>query len=597
MEIKDYNEGILRAPQNDEFLDIIKIMDFNLKKCLLICLPIILVGLPVAISGAFLLAYQNKIYPKTQAGGVKLDGLTINQAEKELLEVIGTPNQLIVTDNQSEWKIGAEKINLAYDFMNTAEKAYQQSRKLPATNWLKQTNISLVHQFNEQALEAEIATIAGQINQEPIPAQINFDPEIRSVQVNQGKLGKKVKIDDSKQRIINQIKIGKIEQPIPLLVSELNQLPTEKQLESAKVRAENLIGQNLTLTSSKQNFIIEDKQLINFVGFQNHWEKEKISEYLEIVAESIHQEAENAKFDFKDGHVKAFRPSQNGVQLDKENAGEKIITGLENIITTNQPQTLDLPLIETEPEIKTGDTNRLGISSLLGTGDSFYRGSSASRIHNIDLSSSKLHGVLIEPGATFSFNQTVGEITQRTGYQQAYIIKEGQTILGSGGGVCQVSTTIFRAALESGLPIIERQPHAYRVSYYEQDTKPGFDATVYHPSPDLKFKNDTSGYILIQREINKENRYLAFKFYGTDDGRQAIIDNIRVWDVIPPPEPKYIDDPSLAPGETRRIESPAWGTKSAFDWRVVKDNEVLHEKTFFSHYQTWQAVYLRGIEN
>ena len=101
--------------------------------------------------------------------------------------------------------------------------------------------------------------------------------------------------------------------------------------------------------------------------------------------------------------------------------------------------------------------------------------------------------MLIPPGGTISYNEIVGDISAATGYQPAYIIKDGRTILGDGGGVCQVSTTLFRAGLSAGLPILERHPHAYRVHYYEEGGyKPGLDATVFAPGVDLKMKNDTS---------------------------------------------------------------------------------------------------------
>lgn len=571
-------------------------MTVNFKKCALICLPVILIGLPLAVGGAFLLAYKKRIYPRTQTAGIKLDGLAVNEAQEKLSKNINIPNQLKLTSNSETWEIENKKIKLNYNFAKTANQAYQKSRQLPVTNWVNQTNIQLEYEFDEQALEAEIATIAGQINQPAIPPQINYDSNTKTVEVKQGTLGEELDKEASKKRIINQIKIGKADQTIPLIVNKLNDLPSDRQMEMAKQKAETLIGKTLTLTSSKQNFVIEEEQLINFVGFNSHWDKSKIDEYLKVIAESVKQEAKNAKFVFKEGKVEAFQPSQNGIELDQEKAVEEILKGLNKIIADGQIQTIDLPLVESEPEIKTSDTNQLGIKTLIGKGDSTFYHSSASRIHNIDLASSKFSGVLIKPGETFSFNEAVGEVAQKTGYQQAYIIKEGQTIMGTGGGVCQVSTTMFRAALQAGLPIIERQAHAYRVSYYEQDSKPGFDATVYDPSPDLKFKNDTPFHILIQREFDRNNRYLAFEFYGTDDGRKIKIENARVWDVIPPPEPKYIDDPNLPTGQTEQIEHAAWGAKAAFDWTVTKNGETIREKTFYSHYQPWQAVYLRGPE-
>ena len=236
----------------------------------------------------------------------------------------------------------------------------------------------------------------------------------------------------------------------------------------------------------------------------------------------------------------------------------------------------------------------MGIKELIGKGESTFHGSIASREHNVALTAAKLNGVLVAPGDVFSFNQTVGDISAATGFQAAYIIKDGRTILGDGGGVCQGSTTLFRAVLDAGLPILERQAHAYRVSYYEQNAKPGFDATVYDPTADLKFKNDTPGHILIQTKVDLVKNYLRIEFYGTGDGRKVSIGNIRLWNQTPPPPDIYQDDPSLPAGTVKQVDWKAWGAKAAFDWKVVRNGEVLQEKTFFSNYRPWQAVYLKG---
>ena len=113
------------------------------------------------------------------------------------------------------------------------------------------------------------------------------------------------------------------------------------------------------------------------------------------------------------------------------------------------------------------EINTYGIKELVGVGYSRFEGSHAERIHNIRTGSEKLNGMIIKPGETFSFVEALGDISRATGYKQAYIIKEGKTVLGDGGGICQVSSTLFRAALNVGLPIVERNAHAYRVAYYE----------------------------------------------------------------------------------------------------------------------------------
>jgi vancomycin resistance protein YoaR len=248
-----------------------------------------------------------------------------------------------------------------------------------------------------------------------------------------------------------------------------------------------------------------------------------------------------------------------------------------------------------QPEITIEKINNLGIKELLGKGTSYFTGSPTSRIHNIILASSRLNGLLIKPEEAFSFNQALGDISQATGYQQAYIIKEGETILDDGGGVCQVSTTLFRAALNLGLPILERYPHSYRVSYYEQGGfGPGLDATVFYPTVDLKFKNDTLAHILIQAYTDMATNTLTFELYGTSDGRKTTLSKPVIWEQIEPPEDLYQDEPNLPQGVVKRIERKAWGAKVSVHWQIECDGEVINQKDIFSFYNPWQAVYLRG---
>ena len=255
---------------------------------------------------------------------------------------------------------------------------------------------------------------------------------------------------------------------------------------------------------------------------------------------------------------------------------------------------LDIPVETTPPEIQTADVNNLGIKEMIGKGSSRFAGSIASRIYNIGLASSKFNGILVAPEEVFSFNNALGDVSGYTGYKQAYIIKDGKTILGDGGGVCQVSTTLFRAALAAGLPIVERRAHSYRVSYYEQDSAAGLDATVFAPTTDLKFKNNTPGHLLIQTRFDPKALTLVFEIYGTDDGRIASTTKPVVTSVVPPPPDLYQDDPTLPQGTVKQVDFKAWGAKASFDYVVKKDGEVIFEKTFYSNFKPWQAVYLRG---
>ncbi|KKT64866.1 MAG: VanW family protein [Candidatus Collierbacteria bacterium GW2011_GWC2_44_30] len=144
------------------------------------------------------------------------------------------------------------------------------------------------------------------------------------------------------------------------------------------------------------------------------------------------------------------------------------------------------------------------------------------------------------------------------------------------------------------MPITERKAHAYRVGYYEQDSPPGIDATVYYPTADLKFLNDTGHYILIQETVDTKNLSMQVDIYGTSDGRKATISKPQISNQTPPPATMYVDDPTLPLGSMKQIDWSAWGAKVVFNYSVERGGETIYEKTFVSNYQPWQAIYLKG---
>jgi len=328
------------------------------------------------------------------------------------------------------------------------------------------------------------------------------------------------------------------------------------------------------------------------------WDTDAVDQFIDSLSETINIPVENALFQFTKGKVVAFKPSKAGRTVNEKTLKEQFTSSLYTAVQTNTKQiVLPVPIDTVEPMVTTKQTNLFGIKELIGKGYSEFPGSIPGRIHNIALAASKLNGVLIPPGTTFSFNDTMGDISAATGYQSAYIIKDGRTVMGDGGGVCQVSTTMFRAALNAGLPIVERHAHSYRVHYYEDDgSKAGLDATVFNPTEDLRFTNDTPAYILIQTKIDTANVNLAFEFYGATDGRKAEILNHTVGGIVPPPPALYQDDPTLPLGVIKQVDFAAWGAKASFDYRVTKNGQVIFEKTFISNFRPWQAVYLKGTK-
>jgi vancomycin resistance protein YoaR len=251
-------------------------------------------------------------------------------------------------------------------------------------------------------------------------------------------------------------------------------------------------------------------------------QEDAVRRYLESLTKTLDEPAIDPSFTVEDGRVKLFALGKDGQTLDIDQNAHAIATALMDFPEIRN-QTISLIMRPIAPNITSGDPSSLGINELIGEGTTDFRGSPKNRVHNFTRGMEQFHGLLIKPGEEFSFVEHLGEVDGEHGYLPELVIKNNETIPEFGGGICQVSSTMFRAALYSGLKITERRNHAYAVGYY----KPiGMDATVYIPKPDLKFVNNTPGYILIQGKI--EGTTFIFQFYGTSDHRKTEIDGPHV---------------------------------------------------------------------
>lgn len=328
------------------------------------------------------------------------------------------------------------------------------------------------------------------------------------------------------------------------------------------------------------------------------YSSENFKEALTPLIQKYHREAQDALFTFDNGRVTTFRLSSDGQDVDIDSLDKQIQDKIPYILLTERKEnfTIPLPLKTIRPRNTIADANDLGIKELIGSGTSLFQHSAESRIFNITHATSKINGLLVAPGEIFSFDKALGDISQETGFRQAYVIQNGKTVLGDGGGVCQVSTTFFRALLNAGVPIIERHAHAYRVGYYEEDSPPGLDATIFSPSVDLRFKNDTGHHILIQAIIDPIQMRLTFNLFGTKDNRIVELTKPVTSNESPAPPPLYQDDPTLPAGVIKQVDFAADGAVSVFSRKVSRDGKILYNDTFVSNYRPWQAIYLRGTK-
>ncbi len=425
------------------------------------------------------------------------------------------------------------------------------------------------------------------------------DRVIPGVFVNNIYLGEKNK--DEIEEIFNK-KNGKIEKSTITFTSDAGAATISAKTLGLGYDTNLISEQALNLGKTKN--LLSDVYLIlssyingTFLSTPYTFNYDVLTKQLEPIGKSIYSEPINAEFNIENNKVVAFKQSKNGQSINYEALNDNIKNLLPELASGEMKSTkVTIPIKVVKPEVATEEANNLGIVEPIGTGTSTFYHSIPSRVHNVALATSKINGALIAPGEEFSFVKTLGDVSKFTGYQQAYVISGGKTVLGDGGGVCQVSTTLFRAVLNAGLPITERHAHAYRVGYYEQDAAPGFDATTYVPTVDFKFKNDTGHYIFIQALTNTSTLTATFTIYGQSDGRKVSVTQPVISNVAPAPPDSYQDDPTLPVGQIKQVDFAAPGARSVFTRTVTRDGKEIIKDTFVSNYKPWQAVFLRGTK-
>ena len=312
-----------------------------------------------------------------------------------------------------------------------------------------------------------------------------------------------------------------------------------------------------------------------------------LRELVEGWAKEVFIPAQDARlrFDVNAGRPVVVQSSIAGRQLTVEATVSSIQSALEN-----GESRAALPVEVIHPKVDSNRIDEMGIRELVANGTTYFAGSSRDRIRNIEVAAEKFEGVVIPPNGIFSFNSIVQDVSAANGFEDSLIIWGDRTAVGVGGGVCQVSTTVFRSAFLGGFPIVERYNHGYVVSWYGE---PGMDATIYTPSVDFKFRNDTAAYLLVQPVVDSVNGVMNFLFYGTKPNRQVTVSQPVISDVVEPGEAVYQEDETLAPGQIKQVETAKKGLTVTIE-RTIVENGQSRTDQLVSVYQPWSAVYLVG---
>jgi vancomycin resistance protein YoaR len=272
-------------------------------------------------------------------------------------------------------------------------------------------------------------------------------------------------------------------------------------------------------------------------------------------------------------------PAEAGIQLDVPRSAAAVLAAAEK----RANRVANLVVEPLQPSRSTKAAEAMGITGVVGTYETIY-GGEANRIHNVQLVAHLVDNKLIAPGETFSFNGTTGDRSAAKGFLEAPVIINGELQTGLGGGVCQVSTTVFNAAYEAGLPITERTNHALYISHYPL----GRDATVDYPNIDLKFVNNTPHWLLLRTFVGPDS--LVVTLFGTPQHRRVVTDTAPLRTVSPPPVQKTID-PSLQPGQVV-VDDPGVPSQSTSVRRRVYDEsgKLLSDATWYSNYRALPKI-------
>jgi vancomycin resistance protein YoaR len=569
---------------------------------------------------AYQLVYAGRIFPGVSVAGVDLSGMTPSDAAVKLSEALSfsTTGKILFRDGEKAWIATPAELGMVFDPSASAVTAYKLGRSgglfsaLSGQLRAKGAGVSVppVIVFDQRVAYQYLSQIATQVNQPLIEASLKLDGT--NVVTQPGQLGRELKIDATLVYLAAQLQTFK-DGEVPLVVQEVQ--PQLMDLSAQADAARQILSQPLTLTMPNTTdsgpFIYNPEVIANMVVAQRVQDGDPqqiqvllnprgLKDLLTPVKEQVDRLPADAKFIFNDqtGQLDLMEDSRVGRALDID-ASIKAI----NEAVARGEHTVPLVVNEAQPRVSgTATGQELGITQLIHEETSYFYGSSAERMQNIQAAAKQFHGILVAPGETFSMGEHLGDVSLDNGFAEALIIYGGRTIKGVGGGVCQVSTTLFRAVFNAGFPIVERTPHAYRVGYYEQSPGggidprlAGLDATVYFPLVDFKFTNDSPYWILMETYMGSGS--LTWKFYSTSDGRSVTYDTTGPTNVVPAPAPLFEENPELGKNEMKQVDWAANGADVSVTRTVWKNGAVYFQDSVNTHYEPWQAICQYGPDS
>jgi len=556
------------------------------------------------------LAYAGRAYPGVSAAGASLSGMDRAQIETTLARLLTYPDSGLVVfqDGDRLWPAHPIELGVLVDIPGMAERALAIGRSgslasrlgAQVSSWADGQVIPPIVLFDQRVAVAYLQSLAAQVDLPTVEAALL----LRGLTVDMipGQVGRRLDIPTT-VAALTPVVTRFHDAAVPLAIIETPPEVLDASQQATVARA--IVSQPLRLTAEGAGpWTLDPEQLASMMRFNRTSEgsgarlevgldPDLLGAFLAPYAPDLERRPENARFIFNDDahQLDPLREAVIGRTLDLPASIQAINDGLNAGLH-------EIPLVFQliQPEVGSDATAEdLGIAENVVAVSTYFAGSSPARIQNITTASQRFHGLLVAPGQTLSMVEVLGDISLDTGYAEALIIFGDRTINGLGGGVCQVSTTLFRAAFFGGYQIDERYPHAYRVAYYEQgrgSPGPGLDATVFAPLVDFRFTNDSPYWLLMETYIY--GNQLLWKFYSTSDGREVRWTSSGATEVVEHPESLYRENSDLDSGEIKQVDYAADGADVFVTRTVTRNGAVIHQDQVNTHYLPWRAIYEFG---
>jgi vancomycin resistance protein YoaR len=506
-------------------------------------LPALLVMTLLLVIGlvAFRVIYEDRVYPAVVVGDVAVGGLTVPEAQARLTDRAAELERGTVafTFEGRTWTPTLADLGVTILLEDSIAAAQMLGRDENPTARLAFIGdiiaadqvVPLKIELDQRILDAWYDQVEQEIDQLPVNARVEI--ENNAVQIVPGASGIVIDREAASAYVFDALStLEPVAAELPMRVSEPS--ITAGELAMVQGEIEEMIRKPVVARFGDEAWTIEPETVVPFLDVDVTLEggsptahltvdtKGLASELRTLYSGEVSRKPVNAILGWDDGVV-AVEPSMDGAALRSDafarEVGESFLSGHEDI---------EVPVVVIEPTIDDSNLDRLGITTLLGGGHSNFAGGNWERDENVRIATELMNHTLVAPGENFSFNRAIGEITADKGYQEALVVNGEAVGRDVGGGVCQVSTTVFRAALNAGMPIVEWHPHTYRLANYERDGwGPGFDASILQVGPnpdewaDFRFENYTDHWLLVQSYVSDYHVYV--NIYGTSDGRSVEI--------------------------------------------------------------------------